>query len=249
MSALTCFTKLLAELSQGPGSAIVIHQHGRGRSTHGKGFLEHAFQSWPDGNLLSFRWVMIGQPSGSTATLANATTATPALIIDKPGSYTAELTVSDGSLSSRDPVVISTINSAPVANAGPDQTGQIGLTITLDGSASSDVDGNALTYQWTLVSAPAGSTAALVNRTTVTPTLVLDVFGSYVVQLVVNDGSVSSAPDTMTINTLNSPPVANAGPDQSSYVGATITLDGSGSSDVDGNSLTYKWSPPCVFFS
>ncbi len=204
--------------------------------------LDGTASSDPDGTRLTFQWVMIGKPSGSTATLANATTATPFLTIDKSGSYTVELTVSDGSLSSSDTVVISTVNSAPVANAGPDQTGRVGLTMVLDGSASSDVDGNSLTYHWSIMSAPAGSTAVLANSATVTPTLTVDVFGMYVVQLIVNDGTANSTPDTVTINTLNSPPVANAGPDQNGYVGATITLDGSGSNDVDGNPLTYKWS-------
>ena len=196
----------------------------------------------PDGNALSYQWTVLSKPSGSTVALVNPITATPSLTLDKAGAYTVQLTVSDGSLSSTDTVVLSTSNSSPVANAGPDQTGQVGLTIALDGSNSSDVDGNALTYQWSLFSAPTGSTAALVDPTSVTPTLTLDAFGPYVVQLVVNDGAVNSAPDTLTINTLNSPPTANAGPDQSGHVGETIVLDGTASHDPDANALIYQWS-------
>ena len=56
-------------------------------------------------------------------------------------------------------------------------------------------------------------------------------------RLIVNDGALSSVADVVEIQTVNSAPVANAGGDQSSYVGQTVTLDGSGSTDVDGNAL------------
>jgi len=205
-------------------------------------YLNGTASSDPDGNPLTFAWSFLSKPRASTATLTSATTVTPTFVIDKAGSYTVQLTVSDGQLTSTDTVVISTSNSAPVANAGPDQTGQVGTTLILDGSGSSDIDGNPLTYQWSIQSAPSGSTATLVNPTTVHPTLTLDVFGAYVVQLLVNDGLVNSAADTLAISTINTPPVADAGPDKSGQVGTTVTLDGSHSYDVDGNALTYQWS-------
>ena len=139
-------------------------------------------------------------------------------------------------------ILLTPVNSAPVANAGPDQTVAVGDTVTLDGSASSDVDRDSLTYSWTFISRPTGSTATLSNANTVAPSFSADQGGDYVVQLVVNDGTVDSLPDTVTISTLNSAPVANAGPDQLVPPDNTVTLDGSASSDVDGDSLTYSWS-------
>ena len=56
-------------------------------------------------------------------------------------------------------------NNPPSANAGPDQTVLIGDTVTLDGSRSHDDDGNPLTFVWSLVSVPTGSTAALSDST------------------------------------------------------------------------------------
>ncbi len=67
-----------------------------------------------------------------------------------------------------------TTNSPPTANAGPDQTVAVSATAHLNGSGSSDPDGNPLTFLWTLVSAPTGSTAVLMSPTAVNPTLVID---------------------------------------------------------------------------
>jgi hypothetical protein len=92
-------------------------------------------------------------------------------------------------------------NNPPVANAGPNQTVAVGATVQLNGSGSSDVDGDSLTYSWSIISAPPGSSATLANPNTVNPTFVADVPGSYVVQLIVNDGLVNSAPATMTVST------------------------------------------------
>ena len=186
----------------------------------------------PDGNSLTFQWSFVSKPATSTATLTDATTPLPSFVTDKAGTYTLQLLASDGSLSSTDTVVISTSNSAPVANAGPDQTGQVGTTVTFDGSASSDVDGDPLSYQWSLTTKPTDSAATLTNPTTANSSLTLDKAGTYVGQLIVNDGTVNSAPDTVTISTLNSPPVADAGPDKSGRVGETVMLDGTGSHDL-----------------
>ena len=91
------------------------------------------------------------------------------------------------------------VNVAPVANAGPDQTVVAGDVVTLTGAGSSDVNGDTLTYAWTLTSKPATSTATLTGATTVSPTFTADLAGAYVATLVVNDGTVNSAPDTVTV--------------------------------------------------
>ncbi len=158
------------------------------------------------------------------------------------GNYTVQLVVNDGyHFSAPNQVIISTQDSAPVANAGQSQTVPTNTLVKLNGSGSTDVDGQPLTYAWSFVTVPTGSHAVLNNPTSVNPTFTTDKKGTYVVQLIVNDGQLNSAPATVQISDLNSPPVANAGPDQNVNVGAIVQLNGSGSTDVDGDTLTYRW--------
>lgn len=96
-------------------------------------------------------------------------------------------------------------NQAPTANAGADQTDVVlGSPVQLDGSASSDPEGT-LTFNWTITQAPAGSTAALVDPTTATPTFTPDVAGSYTVLLEVSDGE-ATASDAVVISTAGAEP-------------------------------------------
>ena len=198
-----------------------------------------------DGDPLTYSWTLLTKPAGSAAVLANPTSVTPTFTVDLVGDYTAQLIVNDGTVDSApDSVIISTVNVAPVANAGPDQGGKaLGSLVTLNGSLSSDANGDPLTYLWSLTAKPAGSAAVLANPTSVTPTFTVDRAGIYVVQLIVNDGTVNSAPDSVIISTVNVAPVANAGPDQGGKaLGSLVTLNGSLSSDANGDPLTYLWS-------
>ena len=159
----------------------------------------------------------------------------------------------------------------PVANAGSNQTVQTGATVTLNGTGSSDPGGKSLTYQWTQTGGAAvtlsSSTAA--QPTFTAPSSAATLTFQLVVnngrtrerlaaargaatftaragpdfQLVVNNGTASSSPATVTITVAAAqPPVANAGSNQTVQTGATVTLNGTGSSDPGGKSLTYQWT-------
>jgi hypothetical protein len=198
-----------------------------------------------NGDSLTFSWVFITRPATSAAALAGANTAQPTFTPDVAGDYTIRLTVNDGnSGTSSDTVTVSTQNrnQPPVANAGPDQSVAVGQTVQLNGTGSSDPEGSPLTFAWSFVSRPAGSTATLANPTSVTPSFVADRSGNFVVQLIVSDGSLLSAPDTVLISTNNTPPVANAGPDQTVDAGTPVQLDGTGSSDANNDPLSFAWS-------
>lgn len=191
---------------------------------------------------VTYSWSFVSRPAASTASLQNPTSVRPSFVLDAPGNYVVELTVSNSGGSSSANVTIGTTYMPPVANAGPNQTTTVGSTVTLNGSGSTDVNLQPLTYTWTLVSAPTGSMATLNGDSTVMPTFVVDKFGSYMAQLVVNDTQSSSTAATVTITTLDTPPVANGGPNQLVSVGDMAQLNGAGSTDVNGNPLTYSWS-------
>jgi len=200
-----------------------------------------------DPDTLSYSWFFISMPDGSEAILSGETTVNPTFIADVDGNYILSLVVNDGILTSAEDtvtIISATDNSAPVANAGPGQNVETDSLVTLDGSGSSDANGDALTYFWAFSSLPAASIATLSDETAVNPTFTADLDGSYVLNLVVNDGSVDSAADDVIIMaaTANSAPTANAGPNQNVTTGATVTLDGSGSSDANGDTITYSWA-------
>jgi len=205
--------------------------------------LDGSGSSDPDGDALTFAWSLASAPQGSAVVLSDPTAVNPTFAIDVPGTYVVNLTVNDGSADSApDTVVIGTDNSAPVANAGPDRTVSVSEIVTLDGSVSSDADGDPLTFTWSFQSRPAASTAVLSDPSAVSPTFVADFPGTYVVQLIVNDGQTDSTPDSVVISTENSTPVADAGLDQSVPAGGAVGLDGSSSHDPDGTPLTFSWS-------
>ncbi len=135
-------------------------------------------------------------------------------------------------------------NTVPTAKAGANQNVVTGSVVTLDGSSSSDADNNSLTFKWSLVAAPAGSTASLVGPTSAKPTFTADVSGTYLFSLLVNDGKVDSSMATMTVTAaqLNVAPVANAGSAQSVLTASQVTLDGSSSSDANRDLLSYTWT-------
>jgi beta propeller repeat protein len=102
-----------------------------------------------------------------------------------------------------------TINHAPLADAGADQSVAVGSTVQLAGTAT-DVDGDAITsWSWTLDSAPTGSGAALSDPSIANPSFSADLAGTYVLSLVVSDGTDVSVPSTVTITAApNLPPTA-----------------------------------------
>lgn len=200
----------------------------------------------PDGDTLTYQWLISSAPEGAIASISGDKQAIASLVSDTEGTYTITLLVSDGSLSHSDTALVTVLsnNQAPLANAGPDQNVETEQAVTLNGAGSSDPDGDSLSYDWVLLSAPAGSSATLVNANSVSPVFVADVEGDYIVSLVVSDGVAQSVADSVKVSAVyvgNTAPIANAGAPQAVLTGATVTLNGAGSSDADNDPLTYQW--------
>lgn len=135
-------------------------------------------------------------------------------------------------------------NNTPIANAGVDFNATIGERVELDGTLSSDPDGDVVNYTW---SAPSGIVLVAPNTATpyfYAPSVTEDT--EFTFSLIVNDGQVESSIDEVTVTIVamqssNTAPIANAGDDVTANVGQRITLNGAASSDPDGDNLNYNW--------
>jgi hypothetical protein len=97
-----------------------------------------------------------------------------------------------------------TVNSPPVASAAINSSIVVfGGKAILDGAASYDPDGSDLTYAWTVIMKPSGSTAALSSDTDVSPTFIPDKEGRYMFSLVVSDGELFSKASKVTLDTFD----------------------------------------------
>ncbi len=204
----------------------------------------------------NYDWWLISKPITSNATIVTSDRHDPKgaqLNYDVEGDYVVRMDTGGDDHSVFDTIVYKvTTNTPPVADAGADQNVTANFQVTLNGSASSDADLDPVAYSWSLVSTPAdwivwpGEWPLLSEGTEANPTFTPAINGDYLLQLTVNDKQASSEADSVTISVsgsmINSPPVADAGPDQPNAIRSVqVTLDGSGSSDPDTDPITFLW--------
>lgn len=180
----------------------------------------------PSGQELTIAWSKVSGPGVVTFASANAagTTATFSL----PGVYILSLTADDSEVLSEDTVTI-TVNRAPTVNAGDNQSIAEGETATLDAVVRDDgfPEPATLTATWSKASGPGNVTFASPNSVDTTATFSAP--GSYVLQLSVSDGHLTSS-DTVLIAIIsgtgvNTPPTVSAGTDITVTISSPASLD------------------------
>ena len=206
---------------------------------------------------LTYSWT---QTAGPVVVLSDGSAAQPTFTAPNElvnTDLTFQVTVEDpGGQTSIDTVTI-TVNAdddAPAASAGPDQTVNEEDVVTLDATGSGDPEGEALTYTWVQTSGPA---VTLSDNGASQPTFTAPnelVNTDLTFQVTVQDpgGQTSIDTVTITVNADDDAPAASAGPDQTVNEEDVVTLDATGSSDPEGDALTYTWvqtSGPAVVLS
>jgi subtilisin family serine protease len=139
-----------------------------------------------DGDALTYAWNF---GDGSTGTGVN-----PTHVYTAGGNYTVTLVVNDGIVDS-DPSTataeIAEVNDPPVADAGPDQTVNVGEEVSFDGSGSFDSDGTIISYDWDFGDGNTGTGAS--------PTHAYASAGEYTATLTVTDNNGGTSTDMATV--------------------------------------------------
>ncbi len=202
----------------------------------------------PDSEILTYSWKQVG---GEAVELSSTdeqqpTFTAPIVANGKVKVLVFELRVADeNGRPSKDTtkVTVLPVNSPPVANAGDDQTADIGATVTLAGSAT-DEDGEPLTFVWSQIAGPSVTLSSTTDQsvTFVAPKVAVDTVLTF--QLIANDGTVDSDADTVdvTVKGLASKALtAYAGKDQTVNEHSAVTLFGSGKDPLKHH-LDYSWT-------
>ncbi len=191
------------------------------------------------------------QLSGPAVTLSDATVGNPSFTLpdDAVVGTTLEfqLTVTDKEGQSDSDTVTVTVLPTPTAKAGPDLTGTLGESVTLQGKGSTNPYGrwHQMAHRWTQLSGP---TVALSDPTRGNPSFTVPAGAAdgttLEFQLTVTDREGQSDSDTMIVTVTVILPTAKAGPDLTGAPGESVTLQGKGSTNPYGSwyKMAHAWT-------
>ncbi len=206
----------------------------------------------PELAAISYTWSIVSQPAGASVSLATPNAASCAASgLGVVGTYTFRVTIGDGTTTvTRDVTIrVHAGNEPPVHtdvhNRNPVMVFTSGATTQLR-SAGYDLEGDALTYLWTVVSQPAGANAVIASPTSSqTNATGLNVAGTYVFRIALSDPTHTVTQD-LAVPVYSDPyaPVissATATPPAVAHAGQTTQLSGT-TSDAGGDTLTHWWT-------
>ncbi len=198
------------------------------------------------GRDLTYQWSLTEIPANSSLTAISADTSSIANITpDVGGTYVVSLVVNNGLTDSEADTAAITVKAEdplpPIADSGEDIKDAYDCNlVSLDGTDSYDPNGDIITYEWSIQSAPEGSltsSASILDRTAGMTAFYPDSAGSYVVSLAVNDGAEWSTPDLVNITTTERPyntaPVVEAGKGWTIDAGEAVCEEDGYSYDCD----------------
>lgn len=211
-----------------------------------------------EGEGLTYSWQFVEKPINTQLTdddIENWNTPYPVLEPDVVGDYELEVTVCDDMGNCDRDIAVAFVmpidahsGAAPTASCSFDAAITTLSSTTMDCSASSDPESDPLTYRFSFYSKPGSSALAdwqITDRYTDTASFTPDVDGSWSVRFRVIDDTPNSDRIFLEMTSTgggNTAPVSDAGGDQSVALGPTVSLDGTGSYDDDGDSLSYRWT-------
>ena len=196
-------------------------------------------------HVVAWQWTKV---SGNGGTIVSPNASTTSVTGLSTGTYIFQLVTTDnntGTLMARDTVIVNSAAGTPVASAGSDQTITLPVNSVILTGSGSETGGTIASYAWTYVSGPAGYAISAPGTAQTSVTGLVQ--GVYVFQLTVTDANGVTATSTVqvTVNpavVTSSPPVANAGSDQTITLPTnTVTLTGSGS-ETGGTIMSYAWT-------
>jgi hypothetical protein len=218
-----------------------------------------------DGDAVAVAYEITSKPASSAAQLT-VTGQTARLIVDQLGVYKIRAKGTDGRGGSFEsnyvfeannqapnPVLVATASAVTQDNGSAVVTTSVGYDVVVDAGTSTDADGDALQYAWSLQGKPAGSAVSLSATTGASVRLIPDVLGDYTVRATVTDPRGATGIRTVIVRANNRRPLANiatnatpqalaSAPDLMVPPGTELTLRGDGSADADGDALSYAWT-------
>jgi hypothetical protein len=202
-----------------------------------------------DDGIAAFQWRQIQGPEVQLSAMDQPEATFTAPDVDSSGTALVfELSVTDYSDETTvDTCIVNVtwVNLPPTADAGGSQTVSEGTAVVLDAGNSVDPDDGIVEYHWQQMQGPAvtlsgdQSSVASFNTPDIGPE-----GASLIFQLTVTDAGGLQDTDIclVTVAWVNTPPLADAGPDQQAHIGDEVTLDGSLSTDSDGDTIVaYRW--------